>query len=88
MSEVPLYIKRMAHMNRVLFQTARNGACKINTAPPSHPTTIVAPWHRTEVMGCGALKLATGVAPSSISSTPPCGIRSVISSVSIAALRK
>ena len=43
-------------------QTARNGADKIHTAPPKHDTQIAAPWHRTAVMRCGALKHATGAA--------------------------
>ena len=60
------------------FQIARNGACKMHTAPPQHPTQIVVPRQCMDPIPCGALKHATGVAPSS---TPPWSGSSVISSV-------
>ena len=41
--------------------TARNGACRMLTAPRMHPTQTFEPLHRTDVMGCGSLKHATAV---------------------------
>ena len=45
----------------------------MHTAPLSHPTQIVAPWHRTWAMSPGALKHATvrpRAAPSSMPTAP------------------
>ena len=70
----------------VVFHTARNGACKNNTAPPLHPKQMVVPWHRTAPMGCGALKHATGAAVSLRS--PSLGGSAVISRMSPRTVRR
>ena len=49
-------------------QAAKNGACRMHTAPPLHPTKIFEPLHRTDEMGCGALKHATADAASTSAS--------------------
>ena len=41
------------------LQAARNGACRMQTAPFWHVTEIEAPWHRSAEIFCGTLKLAT-----------------------------
>ena len=63
-----------------MFHAARNGARKINTSPPRHPTQMVAPWHRTTRILDGAWKHATGAASSF--GSPPLGGSAVMSSMS------
>jgi len=49
-----------ARLNYIYWApVARNGARRKQTAPPVHPTKAVAPWQRTDEIGCGALKHAT-----------------------------
>lgn len=71
----------------VFVQTLRNGARKMHTAPPQHPTQIVSLLLSTQEICCGGLKHATGAASSWMAITPPCATILVITNLSNQSVR-